>query len=1111
MKRLLTILILTLICLHGFCQDDKADIVAATLNEYMANGKIGELEKYFLENRCNLDSTTDDLYVTVIQLAKYYANDASFDKDSTVCCINRIVKGFLAHREEILNYQTAIMAYFNLYIPFLCKIDYSGYYEVYDIFKSIWPTIVIDNSDTYINILENVSLHATLKKHYEIAKSIFEELIDLKDRRYKLNSPPYYNYRLLGICYHNLGELDKAVVMYDKALSLFSAKEKNLENEVYLNTIISRFELSIELSQVTKARELGKELINFFDNKEQFVQDLINISINLARLELRTFNAKDGIYYYEKGMKEILTSSNYDESEKKNFLADLYVVYNNFDVNEKDRKFRSYKEKYNIQDIRTNKNRELDEQYVESMWNIVNHFNWDEEPDYYSYTTSILYLSQYYGSRKQELYAIKIIEDAIALFRKHNVGEQHYALLYSALGDIYTNFQDYDKVIEYCKKAQQIYNINRMYNAEYVDILCNLAKAYCFNGDLFFSKIFIEEAINQVNSTPGIKNDKNRYHNILNCFSTVFKFLGEEEKALSFNEMILDDFPDNENNDRKRIFELSKLDILLYFNRFQEADEVIKSIGHTYFDNSNIWWPLFETNYFNDRPCEIELEKINKWSRDEIKRLYSSVSSNGLKEYWDTYGGSLNLAYSMALSKYNTPSLRSSTYNNLLFTKKFQLEISKYFRDNSNENVKADFYNQIEDNISNVEEIKKLLKNNDVAIEFFIAKKRPKYTEYENKYGALIMRKDLVSPVYVELCDCDSLNLFVYSNTIGEAEEYASKYYNISNSDIYNLIWKPLEKEVPMQSHVYISGCGATLFVNFSALSNGKERLGNLYDIHNVFSTSDIKSLKNKDFQYHNAILYGGIDYNTPIEIMTTESQEYTNNTDANDFASYRGIGERGAWGNLHYSKEEVDSIEDVLSKKGFLVSKYEDTKATEESFKALSGKSPDIIHISTHGFFYQPYMQSFRSDYKNYYYSNKTSDNLLYNGLLFSGANNAWAKNILIDGVEDGVLTAKEISSLDLSRTDLVTLSACQTGLGESNDTDGNEGLIRAFKIAGVNKIINTLWSVSDSETFCFMKHFYNNLIKLKEPSEALKETVKEIQREMPDPYYWAPFIIVE
>jgi len=1110
MKRLILIVFSLSVFSSCFCQNEKNDSIAMKLYEYMTAGKSEQLESYFIDNRESLDKMTDDILVTIINLGKY-AQNMPFNQDSTINCIKRITQVFNEHKEEVKNLSFEYMTYFNLYIPFLCKIGSHEYLNIYKTFKEIWPLIDKSYSEIYINILEYVSLQAIEDAHYTEAASIFEELIDLSNQGYKVSSESFIYYYMLGICYQNIGEEEKAIIMLDNSLVNISAKERIEQTEAYISIIRQRFELATKMAQLSRARELGEELVAYYENKKNHKQDLIDVSIRLAELELRTFNAKDGIYYYEKGMKEILASSNYDESEKKNYLADLYVVYNNFEVNENDRKFRSYKEKYNIQDIRTNKNRELDEQYVESLWNVVNHFNWNTEPDYYSYATSILYLSQYYGSRKQELYAVKIIEDAIALFQKHNVGEQHYALLYSALGNIYTNFQDYDKVIEYCKKAQQIYNINRMYNAEYVDILCNLAKAYCFNGDLIFSKIFIEEAINLVNSTSGIKNDKNRYHNILNCFSTVFKFLGEEEKALSFNEMILDDFSDNENNDMKKIFELFKLDILLYFNRFQEADEVIKSIGYTYFDNSNIWWPLFETNYFNDRPCEIELEKINKWSRDEIKRLYSSVSSNGLKEYWDTYGGSLNLAYSMALSKYNTPSLRSSTYNNLLFTKKFQLEISKYFRDNSNENVKADFYNQIEDNISNVEEIKKLLKNNDVAIEFFIAKKRPKYTEYENKYGALIMRKDLVSPVYVELCDCDSLNLFVYSNTIGEAEEYASKYYNISNSDIYNLIWKPLEKEVPMQSHVYISGCGATLFVNFSALSNGKERLGNLYDIHNVFSTSDIKSLKNKDFQYHNAILYGGIDYNTPIEIMTTESQEYTNNTDANDFASYRGIGERGAWGNLQYSKEEVDSIEDVLSKKGFLVSKYEDTKATEESFKALSGKSPDIIHISTHGFFYQPYMQSFRSDYKNYYYSNKTSDNLLYNGLLFSGANNAWAKNILIDGVEDGVLTAKEISSLDLSRTDLVTLSACQTGLGESNDTDGNEGLIRAFKIAGVKNIINTLWSVSDSETSYFMKIFYKNLLETDNPKSALDKTVNFIKKELPDPYYWAPFILVE
>ena len=166
---------------------------------------------------------------------------------------------------------------------------------------------------------------------------------------------------------------------------------------------------------------------------------------------------------------------------------------------------------------------------------------------------------------------------------------------------------------------------------------------------------------------------------------------------------------------------------------------------------------------------------------------------------------------------------------------------------------------------------------------------------------------------------------------------------------------------------------------------------------------------------------------------------------------------------------------------------------------------------MSTHGYYYQPYLHDFRSEYSNKFFSSNDSDNLKRNGLLFSGANNAWRNNEYKENVDDGILTAQEISALNFSKTSLVTLSACQTGLGETNDIDGNEGLLRAFKIAGVKDVLVSLWNISDDATSLFMEKFYKHLLSSNNPWQALNLTVKDIQTEMPDPYYWAPFVIVE
>lgn len=104
-------------------------------------------------------------------------------------------------------------------------------------------------------------------------------------------------------------------------------------------------------------------------------------------------------------------------------------------------------------------------------------------------------------------------------------------------------------------------------------------------------------------------------------------------------------------------------------------------------------------------------------------------------------------------------------------------------------------------------------------------------------------------------------------------------------------------------------------------------------------------------------------------------------------------------------------------------------------------------------------------------------SNNLLNrSGLLFAGATSAWTANGIIDGIEDGILTAGEISRLNLCNTELVVLSVCETGLGEIVSTEGVFGLQRAFKLAGVKSLIMSLWKVPDEATSKLMQLFYDN-----------------------------------
>jgi len=133
----------------------------------------------------------------------------------------------------------------------------------------------------------------------------------------------------------------------------------------------------------------------------------------------------------------------------------------------------------------------------------------------------------------------------------------------------------------------------------------------------------------------------------------------------------------------------------------------------------------------------------------------------------------------------------------------------------------------------------------------------------------------------------------------------------------------------------------------------------------------------------------------------------------------------------------------------------------------------------------------------------------LMRSGLVFAGANDVWNKTEM-DKPDDGVLTAQEVTQIDMRKNIMVVLSACETGLGDIKGSEGVYGLQRSFKMAGVKYVLASLWQVPDKETVEFMEAFYTRLLKEQNIKVAFSETQKEMRRKY-DPYYWAAFNLIE
>jgi len=189
----------------------------------------------------------------------------------------------------------------------------------------------------------------------------------------------------------------------------------------------------------------------------------------------------------------------------------------------------------------------------------------------------------------------------------------------------------------------------------------------------------------------------------------------------------------------------------------------------------------------------------------------------------------------------------------------------------------------------------------------------------------------------------------------------------------------------------------------------------------------------------------------------------------------------------LSVTGEEARNLKTIFPEATVLVGR----DATKASLKSVS--APGILHIATHGFFL------------NHAGAAKHVENpLLRSGLALAGA------NLSKSGNENGILTALEASSLDLWGTRVVTLSACETGVGEVKNGEGVYGLRRSFFLAGAETLVMSLWPVSDRITREMMTSYYTGLKQGLGRGEALRQAQLNIlkRKDRQHPFFWASFI---
>jgi len=376
-------------------------------------------------------------------------------------------------------------------------------------------------------------------------------------------------------------------------------------------------------------------------------------------------------------------------------------------------------------------------------------------------------------------------------------------------------------------------------------------------------------------------------------------------------------------------------------------------------------------------------------------------------------------------------------------------------------------------------------------------------------YCALIITPNCRRPYFVELFDEQELQK-ILGNKIETGDSYVTNIYgdrNNVNTKLYDLIWKPMEQYLKEAKTIYYSPAGLLHKISFAAMSINKETfLCDNYRLELQGSTGRLALPEKFEFTARAATcIFGDIQYDTPETLKDTMALL--------------------SWPYLEGTKTESEKVNHILRSNLLKANYVNGNNATEAEFK-LQAPQSNIVHIATHGFFF--------SDPDAYTYAEKNDTSkketiayrggnraigvhnflvnqnpLMRSGLVFAGANEVWLNEENKDK-EDGVLTAQEVAALDLRKTNLVVLSACETGLGDIKGTEGVYGLQRSLKMAGVKYIIMSLWQVPDSETVEFMEKFYTKLVKTKDIKISFYETRNEMRKKY-DPFYWAAFVLLE
>lgn len=727
------------------------------------------------------------------------------------------------------------------------------------------------------------------------------------------------------------------------------------------------------------------------------------------------------------------------------------------------------------------------------------------------------------------------LTDQIITWEPSKQRNENLASLDYLKGNLYLSMNNFNGANQLLMSSKSYFDYESRFDDVYVNILFTLASVKLALGQKLKAKLYIDEA-NDILSKASKKTSLGAYSITL---ANLYEEIGKRENAISLLERELQNLTPNVPQSAILQIKIELAYFYTLYGKYQQAYDLLFDIEY----GDNLWLYELKASLSYLLKNGNVSQYIQDYNNEMMKQSYSLASHFAdieFEDYWASLSSvslSVNGILVNSFFQGNKGIVDNKgiidTYNYLLFLKNFVLvnklailerikndteaaalssQVSGLYQELNDPHLSKDSVGGIKNHLRLLDKkmkslvsnslsgfstvslptfasLKQNLREDEVMLDFFPYYEFISYDTYHVFYAVSITTKESQVPKFLKLCRVEQIDEILRN----------SKLYDAKNLVFYSEIWKKIERYISKKKKILISPTLNLNKVNLGAISCGAKRLG---DVYQLASISSLNSLFKRDCVKENAkksiALFGGMDYDASISVNKKNVQD-----------SSKTKLDRSGFDYLPETLNEVTDISNLLA--GVMnTTVYSGQKATESQFKLLSSHSPSVIHISTHGFYLKG--KGLKAPFfKNLSLSSKITYKMSKCGLLFSGANNAWNGIYAQDVEEDCILTAAEVEKMDLSDTELVVLSACDTGLGDCESIDGVYGLSRAFKIAGAHTIVMTLWKVNDLVTKEFMCEFYAQIKEGLEYHEAFRIAQKKLRLKYQNPLLWAPFVIID